>query len=233
MRKLRNTLFAALLCGVAVPAAFAGTGGDGGAAETVSTPAPSAPSDTLGALAQAQSEAALLKAQLEIAKLKAEIKKVESGKSGSHQNQTATGYPAPVSSPFPMAEPLVGAPSSRLPRVLGISGTGSRLTATLALPDGGTLSVRPGQNLPPYGRVTRITDRGVSMTHAGKVEPLPFVSSLSSGSAGGGGGFGASPGIPSPSAGFTNPLASPPVYGPPSIPSGSMPPQSTLPKPME
>jgi len=232
MRKLRNTLFAALVCGVAVPAAFAGTGGDGGAADTVSTPAPSAPSATLGALAQAQSEAALLKAQLEIAKLKAEIKKVESGKSGSHQNQTAIGYPAPVSSPFPMAEPLVGAPSSRLPRVLGISGMGSRLTATLALPDGGTLSVRPGQNLPPYGRVTRITYRGVFLAHDRKVEPLPFVSA-SSGNAESGS-LPATTSFPTPpGAGFADPLASAPVYGPPSIPSGSLPPQSTLPKPME
>ena len=232
MRKLRNALFAALVCGVTVPAAFAGPSGDGDAADTVSAPAPSVPSATLGALAQAQSEAALLKAQLEIAKLKAEIQKVKSGKSDSGPKPSATGYPAPLSSPFPMAEPLAGAQSSRMPRVLGISGTGSRLTATLALPDGGTLSVQPGQNLPPYGRVTRITDRGVFLAHDRKVEPLPFVSA-SSGNAGSGS-LPATTGFPTPpGAGFANPMASAPMYGPPSIPSGSLPPKSTMPMPTE
>jgi type IV pilus biogenesis protein PilP len=178
-------------------------------------------------LAEAQSEAALLKAQLEIAKLKAEIAKAKSGKLDSGPAQAVSGYPVPGSGPFPMVAPHAGTESTSLPRILGISGTGSRLTATLALPDGGTISVQAGQSLPPYGRVTRITDRGVFIAHDRKVEPLPFVSAPSGNAEGGS--LPAPTGFPTPGAGFANPLASAPVYGPPSIPSGSLPPKSSMP----
>ena len=150
-----------------------------------------------GQLAKAQSQAALLQAKLEIATLEAKIKKVETGKS---DKSTPLQGANPVTSPYqnmgiPQSMPIQQSlmqnrrhSTRRLqafgrlqaPRVLSLmgvaplQGAGAHYTATLALPDGTIMSVRPGMDIGDGWKVTRVNSDGVLATHNGKVEPLAF-----------------------------------------------------------
>lgn len=154
-------------------ASAVGAGGNTGS--SVSIPASVSPA-TLGALANAQSEAALLKEKLEIAKLKAEIKKVEEGKSlGS--NKTAYPQAMPVTMMPNGSMPNGDSGSHRLPKVVSIMGGSNGDVADLALPGGGTVAVRDGASVAPWGRVAAISGSGVYLDHQGKRVLLPFVAS--------------------------------------------------------
>ncbi|MGD9665549.1 MAG: type IV pilus biogenesis protein PilP [Novosphingobium sp.] len=154
-------------------ASAVGAGGNTGS--SVSLPASVSPA-TLGALANAQSEAALLKEKLEIAKLKAEIKKVEEGKSlGS--NQTAYPQAMPVTMMPNGSMPNGDSGDHRLPKVVSILGGSNGDVADLALPGGGTVAVRVGASVAPWGKVAAISGSGVYLDHKGKRLLLPFVAS--------------------------------------------------------
>lgn len=181
---LRLAMFCAapvlFLSGTGIGLASAvGAGGNTGG--SVSIPASVSPA-TLGALANAQSEAALLKEKLEIAKLKAEIKKVEEGKSLSDNKTT---YPLQGASP--QAMPITMMPNGsmpngdsgnhRLPKVVSILGGSNGDVADLALPGGGTVAVRAGASVAPWGKIAAISGSGVYLDHQGKRVLLPFVAS--------------------------------------------------------
>jgi len=130
---------------------------------------------TLGALANAQSEAALLKAQLEIAKLKAEIKKVQEGK--SLDTKGSTSYPQGMQAPVMMPTVQPQSTAKPYPKVVSIFGSGNGDVAELSLPGGGTVSVRAGTSLAPWGTVSAVSGNGVYLDHHGKHTLLPFAQS--------------------------------------------------------
>lgn len=166
MRKL--SLFGALLffCGSGVATAAKAT-------------------ETVQSLAAVQSQIPVLQATLEVAKLEKEIADVRSGKSAGG-NKPASSYapefPQPFQSPPTMLSSLPAtAPSpqaSPQPRVLSISGAHGNYQATLALPNGGVLSVSNGNHVGDWV-IRHIGPQGVLASHKGKA-PIMLLMSGSS-----------------------------------------------------
>ncbi len=93
-------------------------------------------------------QAAILKAQLEVAKLRSEIQK-------TMNTASAHGGVPPVSNP-PLTPPPAG--PAPMPQVLAVMGAGSRVTATILLPNGGEMMVSPGVRFPGGWTLERIDD---------------------------------------------------------------------------
>lgn len=147
---------------------------------------------TVGELDALYSQIALLKGQLAVAKLKHGI--TEAGKpsgDGGTPFQSANQSPyGGIPSTFPMgvsplqgANPLRGAhslpaaESERLPQVLSISGSGSDLTAQIAMPSGGETLVQTGAKVAGGFTIRSITAHGVYVSGKHGLESLPFAPS--------------------------------------------------------
>jgi type IV pilus biogenesis protein PilP len=154
---------------------------------------------TAGQIDALNARIAVLEAQLKIAKLQASIKKAKDGGSTAG---TAPGFQGVPSYPMPIGN--VGQPggSGGMPRVESISGAGSRLSATVSLPDGGRRIVVPGSRLPGGLVVRSVTANGVEVSGKSGEKWLSFTDSGQSGSLQGA----------TPSQGVIP--TSPPVFGP-------------------
>ena len=142
---------------------------------------------TVGELDALYSQIALLKGQLAVAKLKHGI--TEAGKPSGDEGtpfQSANQSPyGGIPSAFPMGtSPLQGAsPSQRaagtkdLPQVLSISGSGTDLTAQIAMPSGGETMVQTGAKVARGFTVRSITAHGVTVSGKHGLESLPFAPS--------------------------------------------------------
>ena len=147
---------------------------------------------TVGELDALYSQIAMLKGQLAVVKLKHGI--TEAGKpSGDEgtpfQNANQSPYGG-IPSAFPMgtsplqgASPSQGANSLRaartedLPQVLSISGSGTDLTAQIAMPSGGETLVQTGAKVAGGFTVRSITAHGVNVSGKHGLESLPFAPS--------------------------------------------------------
>lgn len=133
---------------------------------------------TLAELARAQNEAALLRVQLDIAKLKEEIRKAKEGKSVNQNGSAPKPYftPSIPSEQSAFEQALSKAHKTGMPKVLSIYGKGNRQdVAELALPNGGTVLVRAGMEVAPYGRVESVSGNGVYLFSHGKQRILPVA----------------------------------------------------------
>uniref|UniRef100_E6QB51 Type IV pilus biogenesis protein PilP n=1 Tax=mine drainage metagenome TaxID=410659 RepID=E6QB51_9ZZZZ len=142
---------------------------------------------TVGELDALYSQIALLKGQLAVAKLKHGITEAgkPSGDEGTPFQSTNQSPYGGIPSAFPMGtSPLQGAsPSQRaariegLPQVLSISGSGTDLTAQIAMPSGGETLVQTGAKVAGGFTVRSITAHGVNVSGKHGLESLPFAPS--------------------------------------------------------
>jgi type IV pilus biogenesis protein PilP len=135
---------------------------------------------TVGELDALYSQIALLKGQLAVAKLKHGI--TDAGNPSGTAGTPLQGVNIP--SAFPMGtSPLQGANhlqaagTEDLPRVLSISGSGTDLTAQIAMPSGGETLVQTGTTVAGGFTVRSITANGVNVSGKHGLESLPFAPS--------------------------------------------------------
>lgn len=127
---------------------------------------------TYAQLSALTSQIAILKAQAQVAQLQQQIDQIK------HAAGDGTNAQAPtVALPYGRgAVPVVTPPlGGGLPQVVSISGTGQRLTALVALPDGGEIEVAPGTSIGGGAVVQSISPNAVRVIQSGQLLALPFA----------------------------------------------------------